>query len=70
MEIKKQIYLELNNPKRQKQAIKAWDIIDELAESSVNGDNLGKMIRIINKIFPQKIEPNQKNMQKTYSKNM
>ncbi len=61
MIISKYIYLELYNPERQKQAIKAWDVLERLSYSLVDDKkSLNKIITIIDKLFPEKIELNQK----------
>lgn len=53
--IGKQIYVELYNPERQKDALKAWDILEQIANSSINDKkNLKKMLRIINLVSPEK----------------
>ena len=53
--IGKQIYVELYNPERQKDALKAWDILEQIANSSINDKkNLKKMLRIINLVYPEK----------------
>ena len=56
--IGKQIYVELynpDNPERQKDALKAWDILEQIANSSINDKkNLKKILRIINLIYPEK----------------
>ena len=56
--IGKQIYVELynpDNPERQKDALKAWDILEQIANSSINDKkNLKKMLRIINLVYPEK----------------
>ena len=56
--IGKQIYVELynpDNPERQKDALKAWDILEQIANSSINDKkNLEKILRIINLVYPEK----------------
>lgn len=48
IEIEKYIYLQMGNPKRQKDAVRAWDILESLSYKSINNkEAVQKMIHLI-----------------------
>lgn len=61
IEIGKQLYLKLNNYEIRKDAIRAWDILENISYSPVSDKkSLEKMITIINKLYPENRKSNEK----------